>query len=408
MPSFRKLDVRVTTLDGDLKNRGGGKKPRDHRDQQKDYTHKLEEYGVHGYTKGNAPSCIAFIESVTDMVFRITIKPELPFDEAFRDDSVASTEHVKHEEDIKREEEYDQDMISLRTGQPMRPAARKARDTWRAEHEAMRNLMPGYDRHGRYIGRKGKDYGGPSATYLASRRDHGLDAASNHPTSDPGYYGGNEDDHMEEDRPNIKHESNPARDPYFKQERTDEDDADFTYDVNEPTPSPRGSSSPAAPAPKAKWHLLASLYLDGRKVPERQTMIYLDRSHEEFKLDTDGEITMRSRWVKNRDGTISSMAWVFADVGVETMLDKLFISAADAAANTNDEDDIASALETAALDQREEEQAKPQMGQIVVVFERVTVTQTFEDEEYTGGRYDDEFDDASGKKLDKDVTHTAA
>jgi len=408
MPSFRKLDVHVTTLDGDLKTRGEGKKPRDRRNQQKDYTYKLEEYGVHKYTKGNSPSCSAFIESVTDMVFRITIKPELPFDEAFRDDATDSAGYSKHEEDIKHEEEYDQDMISIRTGQPVRPAARRARDTWRADEERMRNLIPGYDRHGRYIGRKGKDYGGPSATYLAGRRDHGLEAASNHPTSDPGYCGGVEDDHMEDDSPNIKQESSSASDSYFKQEHTDDDDDDFTYDVNEPTPSPPGSCSPAAPALKAKWHLLASLYLDGRKVPERQTMIYLDRNHEEFKLDTDGEITMKSRWVKNRDGTISSMAWVFADVGVETMLDKLLISAADAAANTNDEDDIASALETAALDQREEEQAKPQMGQIVVVFERVTVTQTFEDEEYTGGRYDDEFDDVSGKKLDKDVTHAAA
>jgi len=406
MPSFRKLDVRVTTLDGDRQPGGEGKKQRDSRGQQKDYTHKVEEYGVHKYTKGSIPSCSAFVESVTDMVFRITIKPELPFDEAFKKDSTDAAGHSKHKEEIKREEGSDRDMISRRSGRPVRPAAKKARDTWRGEKEAMRNLTPGYDRHGRYIGHNGRDYGGPSASYLAGRRNDTVDAPSNHPTFDPGYYGGNEDDRMQEDHPKVKHESSVARDPYFKETPTDDDD--FDYEVNEPISSSPGSLSPGSPAPKAKWHLLASLYLDGRKVPERQTMICLDRNHEEFKRDTDGEITMRSRWVKNRDGTISSMAWVFADVGVETMLDKLLISAADAAANTNDEDDIASALETVGLDQREEEQAKPQMGQIVVKFERVTVNQSYEDAEYKGGRYDDEFDDVGSNKLEKDVTHTAA
>lgn len=78
--------------------------------------------------------------------------------------------------------------------------------------------------------------------------------------------------------------------------------------------------------PPPPFDLLATLYLDGRKKPERKVIVYLDPRYEDFKPGPGHRTsrqTMRHRWVRGNDGKIQEHAWVFKDIGIETILARM-------------------------------------------------------------------------------------
>ena len=81
--------------------------------------------------------------------------------------------------------------------------------------------------------------------------------------------------------------------------------------------------------PPPPFDLLATLYLDGRQKPERKALVYLDPCYEDF-APGPGHLTsrqtMRHRWVRGHDGRIQEHAWVFKDIGVETILARMALT----------------------------------------------------------------------------------
>lgn len=61
------------------------------------------------------------------------------------------------------------------------------------------------------------------------------------------------------------------------------------------------------------YALLTSLYLDGRRLPERKVVVYLDPDDEDFS-DPNGKVSFKHRWVQADDGTMTEHAWVFKEV----------------------------------------------------------------------------------------------
>lgn len=61
------------------------------------------------------------------------------------------------------------------------------------------------------------------------------------------------------------------------------------------------------------YSFLASLYLDGRTVPERNLIVYLDPDDQDFTRP-NGKILFKHRRVQSSDGTITDYAWVFKEV----------------------------------------------------------------------------------------------
>ncbi|KAF2759164.1 hypothetical protein EJ05DRAFT_335142 [Pseudovirgaria hyperparasitica] len=127
--------------------------------------------------------------------------------------------------------------------------------------------------------------------------------------------------------------------------------------------------------PPCPFHLLASIYLDGRHKPERRTIVYLDPAHKHYN---DGPTYMRSRWVKHEDGIIKSHKWVFKDaVGIETMLDKMIIAGELPIQGSldKDQDDLVAALNASTIQAgtRDEDCRDSSVGSIMITVQRVTV-----------------------------------
>lgn len=159
----------------------------------------------------------------------------------------------------------------------------------------------------------------------------------------------------------------------------------FRINIQPDIPFPREDypvGRPSSPKKRSKkplqWDILASVYIDGRATPERRAIVYVDPAHRDFR--NDGKVTISHRLVQDVDGDITSRGWVFGEIGIETLLDKLMIEgeAVDEEAICQaEEEDLLKALNGNSLDENEE--AK-QVGQITVVLERIMVG--FRDQEF--------------------------
>ncbi|TKA74199.1 hypothetical protein B0A49_06223 [Cryomyces minteri] len=143
-----------------------------------------------------------------------------------------------------------------------------------------------------------------------------------------------------------------------------------------------GSSSNSHDMPHSSYKhppfdLLASMYLDGRQRPERRKIIYLDPLHPEFAR----KVEFNTRWMEDKNGNLRKCAWFFKDVGIETMFDKLVLSKQGEGADLakEDEEDLLSAMNLTGL---EDNGVKMQLGQIVVVLERIRLGKTAYDEDF--------------------------
>lgn len=140
--------------------------------------------------------------------------------------------------------------------------------------------------------------------------------------------------------------------------------------------------------------------------------MYLDPDDVDYNLP-DGKVQMKTRWVEGRDGRLKEHAWVFKDVGIETVFDKMLISGdhqvVSGNVNKRDEDAIIAAMESTGLEpdgdiKREE---KSQVGQIVVEIQRVKLGEKWDDKNFRAKFKEDDVKDVDMEGANSDITHTA-
>lgn len=174
--------------------------------------------------------------------------------------------------------------------------------------------------------------------------------------------------------------------------------------------SPLRSRTDSGAFVSPKFDFLASLYVDGRKKPERRTIVYLDPRDEDFNAP-DGKVRFKSRWVQGPDGSMKEHAWVFKDVGIEASFDKLLISKGGDLASSvdkSDEDLVVQSMNSAALGAEADSvnEEKSNIGQILVKIQRVILGKTRRERHYHSKHREGENDDVDMEGLKKEITHT--
>lgn len=161
--------------------------------------------------------------------------------------------------------------------------------------------------------------------------------------------------------------------------------------------------SPVRRAPR--FHLLATIHIDGRTKYERRVIIYLDPRHRNFS-EPDGKVWLTSRWSRADDGTIMMHKWVFKNVGIESMFDKLLLSGdvKEEEANKEDEDAIINAMNS--LGTKEEDgDEEAEVGVIRIILHRIKVGYEYDDRDFNPSYREDEGADVDMADANK-VTHT--
>ena len=178
-------------------------------------------------------------------------------------------------------------------------------------------------------------------------------------------------------------------------------DSSFSSPLRPPQPQ-------ASPSPP-DFDFLASLYVDGRHIPERRTIVYLDPKDPDF-TPPDGKSRFKSRWVQGPDGSMKEHAWVFKDVGIEASFGKLLVSKGESTAGDFDEPvedalirDLNSAVLNAETGPRERAMGK--VGQIVVTLERVQLGRKSFERNYRAKHREGEKDDLDMDGIERDISH---
>ena len=161
--------------------------------------------------------------------------------------------------------------------------------------------------------------------------------------------------------------------------------------------------------PPPPFHFLATLFLDGRTKPERKVIVYLDPDDDDYHYPS-GEVVISTRWAQGQDGTIKEQAWVFKDVGIETIFDKMLIDGDIGITSPTPkraEDVIVKAMNTACLDAEGgvESEEKSRVGQIVVVIERVKLGEKWRDPDFRAKHNENEMQDVDMGDAGRDITH---
>jgi len=153
------------------------------------------------------------------------------------------------------------------------------------------------------------------------------------------------------------------------------------------------------------YWFMASLFLDGRKTPERKVIIYLDPADKDFARP-DGKVFFKHRWVQSKDGTMSEHAWVFEEKAIESVFDRLTIATNEARNKGHDEDAIKEAIRLSRRSTEVGSGAKEsKVGQIVVELRRVTLGDLKYDKHYRSKHQKGQDDDIDMAAMKPDVTH---
>lgn len=124
------------------------------------------------------------------------------------------------------------------------------------------------------------------------------------------------------------------------------------------------------------YAFLASLYLDGRELPERRVVVYTDPGAYDFSRETDGKVWFRHRLMQNLDGSTSEHVWVFKEKGIELLFDNLGLARAEDQQEGIDEDELANAFQSSRLKAVQE---KSKVGSIQVDVRRVILGRVHHD-----------------------------
>ena len=170
---------------------------------------------------------------------------------------------------------------------------------------------------------------------------------------------------------------------------------------------------PSTTPHRPPFDLLATLYLDGREKAERKVIVYLDPEYEDFNPGTGYQTSrsiIKSRWVQGRDGMIQEHAWVFKDIGIETILDKMALTSEKDSMTANEEDAIIDALGRTGICHEDDmiREEKHKSGQIEVEITRVVLGRKRVDTEFRPKHREGEDEDLDTGRIKSEVTHTAA
>lgn len=157
------------------------------------------------------------------------------------------------------------------------------------------------------------------------------------------------------------------------------------------------------------FHLLASLYLDGREEPERRVIVYLDPEHEDFAFP-EGKVKFKRRCVQGKDGTIKELCWIFRDLGMENVLDRMCIGEPNETGQSAEETensmvDLMGSADLGAEKNIQKEELS-NLGQIRVVLQRVGVGKRLDNKFFVPNHREDENEDIDMDEISKDITHT--
>ncbi|KAL8785974.1 MAG: hypothetical protein Q9213_003050 [Squamulea squamosa] len=152
--------------------------------------------------------------------------------------------------------------------------------------------------------------------------------------------------------------------------------------------------------------LLATLYLDGRRKPERKIVVYLDPNDEDFNQPA-GLVKFKCRTVQGCDGFLREHAWVFKDIGIETIFDKVALG--ENARDTSElEDVLVEGMNRSKINDgpvlTNEESGK--IGQIVVELERVVLGRKYKERNFRPKHNEGDRDDVDMEGVGSDVVHT--
>ena len=153
------------------------------------------------------------------------------------------------------------------------------------------------------------------------------------------------------------------------------------------------------------FHLLATLYLDGNEEPERSCIIYLDPSHEDFAPI----IMIKSRWMKNQNGALCAYNWVFKEVGIETLLDKLFIQGdilSEGDIPRNIEDEFTNLMDTK-MNLEQGNEHKNSNGVIKIELKRIVVGFPYHKENYHPNHTSTMSEKLTASDATNSISHTA-
>ncbi|KAL8665128.1 MAG: hypothetical protein Q9202_002528 [Teloschistes flavicans] len=154
------------------------------------------------------------------------------------------------------------------------------------------------------------------------------------------------------------------------------------------------------------FSLLATLLLDGRKKAERRSVVYLDSRHEDFN-QPDGLIQFKSRLVQQHDGRLVEKAWVFKELGIETIFNKIGLR--DGTRDTVEPDDqLVDAMGKSSIGYKDPEvtEERGKVGQIVVELHRITLGRPYYEPRYRASHLDGENEDVDMEGLTNDAAHT--
>ncbi|KAL8970411.1 MAG: hypothetical protein Q9183_001536 [Haloplaca sp. 2 TL-2023] len=156
---------------------------------------------------------------------------------------------------------------------------------------------------------------------------------------------------------------------------------------------------------ESSFSFLATLYIDGRTKPERKLVVWLDPSSPDFN-QPDGLVHFKSRLVQRQDGTVEEQAWVFKDVGIETVFDKIALQDGGQPA-AELEDVLVNAFNSSGLGLEHtpgvDDHGK--VGQIVVEVEKVRVEQPFYQKCWRPKHQEGEEEDVNMEGVNQDVAH---
>ena len=181
-----------------------------------------------------------------------------------------------------------------------------------------------------------------------------------------------------------------------------------SYQTLSPPIRPQVRSLDITPPP---YHFLASLFLDGRQKAERRIVVYLDPKDEDFS-PPNGKVKFKSRWVQGSDGAMREHSWVFKDVGIETVFDKMLINGERNSAGElaeQDEDTMIAAMNATELGAggNSQKDEKSGIGQILVVIQRVILGNKWIEPNYRSKHQEGEAEDVDMDGIKNEITHSA-
>ncbi|KAL9026398.1 MAG: hypothetical protein Q9196_004931 [Gyalolechia fulgens] len=188
--------------------------------------------------------------------------------------------------------------------------------------------------------------------------------------------------------------------PYTRQYSLD----DFSHPASSPIHKRKKTLEETCPP----FSFLATLYLDGRIKPERTLIVYLDPNDDDFS-HPNGEVMFKCRHVQGENGSVNEQAWVFKEIGIETVFEKIALR--DRAEDLLDPEDVlVNAFNDSKLggerSQVDEERGK--VGQIVIELERVSLGKKYRDRNYRAMHSEGDMDDVDMEGGSQEVAHTTA